>query len=97
MLTGLAVTLPLVGAIGVLLAALAGVAVARTGLRPVDRLTAATERIATTGDLHPIPVDGTDELARLTRSFNAMLGRWRRRRSSNGGWSPTPGTSCAPP
>jgi two-component system sensor histidine kinase MprB len=73
-LTGLAVTLPLVGAIGVLLAALAGVAVARTGLRPVDRLTAATERIATTGDLHPIPVDGTDELARLTRSFNAMLG-----------------------
>jgi len=73
-LTGLAVTLPVVGAIGVLLAALAGVAVARTGLRPVDRLTAATERIATTGDLHPIPVDGTDELARLTRSFNAMLG-----------------------
>ena len=73
-LTRLAVTLPLVGAIGVLLAALAGVAVARTGLRPVDRLTAATERIAATGDLHPIPVDGTDELARLTRSFNAMLG-----------------------
>ena len=74
MLTRLAITLPVVGAIGVLLAALAGVAVARTGLRPVDRLTAATERIATTGDLHPIPVDGTDELARLTRSFNAMLG-----------------------
>ncbi len=73
-LTRLAVTLPIVGAIGVLLAALAGVAVARTGLRPVDRLTAATERIATTGDLRPIPVDGTDELARLTRSFNAMLG-----------------------
>ena len=72
-LTGLAVTLPLVGAIGVLLAALAGVAVARTGLRPVDRLTAAAERIAPTGDLHPIPVDGNDELARLTRSFNAML------------------------
>ena len=71
---GLAITLPVVGAIGVLLAALAGVAVARTGLRPVDRLTAATERIATTGDLRPIPVDGTDELARLTRSFNAMLG-----------------------
>ena len=73
-LTSSRVTLPLVGGIGVLLAALAGVAVARAGLRPVDRLTAATERIATTGDLHPIPVDGTDELARLTRSFNAMLG-----------------------
>jgi two-component system sensor histidine kinase MprB len=73
-LTRLAVTLPLVGAFGVLLAVLAGVAVARTGLRPVDRLTAATERIAATGDLQPIPVDGTDELSRLTRSFNAMLG-----------------------
>jgi two-component system, OmpR family, sensor histidine kinase MprB len=73
-LTKLAVTLPLVGGIGVLVAALAGIAVARTGLRPVDRLTAATERIASTGDLRPIPVDGTDELARLTRSFNDMLG-----------------------
>ncbi|MBA3905574.1 MAG: HAMP domain-containing histidine kinase [Pseudonocardiales bacterium] len=73
-LTKLAVTLPVVGGIGVLIAALAGAAVARAGLRPVDRLTAATERIAATGDLHPIPVDGTDELARLTGSFNTMLG-----------------------
>ncbi len=72
--TRLAVALPIVGGIGVVLAALAGVAVARAGLRPVDRLTAATERIASTGDLHPIPVDGTDELARLTHSFNDMLG-----------------------
>jgi len=72
--TKLAVALPIVGGIGVLLAAIAGVAVARAGLRPVDRLTAATERIASTGDLHPIPVDGNDELARLTRSFNDMLG-----------------------
>jgi two-component system sensor histidine kinase MprB len=47
--------------------------VARAGLRPVDRLTSATERIAATGDLHPIPVDGSDELARLTHSFNEML------------------------
>jgi two-component system, OmpR family, sensor histidine kinase MprB len=73
-LTSLTATLPLVGGVGVLLAAAAGVAVARTGLRPVDRLTAATERIASTGDLRPIPVDGSDELARLTRSFNDMLG-----------------------
>ena len=73
-LTKLAVTLPVVGGIGVLIATLAGAAVARAGLRPVDRLTQATERIAATGDLHPIPVDGTDELARLTGSFNAMLG-----------------------
>ncbi|MBP2371034.1 sensor histidine kinase [Pseudonocardia parietis] len=66
--------LPLVGLGGVVLAALAGVAVARTGLRPVQRLIAATERVATTGDLRPIPVSGSDELARLTLSFNAMLG-----------------------
>ncbi|MEJ3659102.1 HAMP domain-containing sensor histidine kinase [Actinomycetes bacterium KLBMP 9759] len=72
--TKLGVALPIVGGIGVVLAAFAGVAVARAGLRPVDRLTAATERVTATGDLQPIPVDGTDELARLTRSFNEMLG-----------------------
>ncbi|GAA3220385.1 HAMP domain-containing sensor histidine kinase [Pseudonocardia petroleophila] len=73
-LTKLAFALPLVGAIGVVLAGLAGIAVARTGLRPVQRLTSATERVAATGDLRPIPVDGADELARLTISFNEMLG-----------------------
>jgi two-component system sensor histidine kinase MprB len=73
LLTSLGVALPVVGGIGVVLAALAGTAVARAGLRPVDRLTAAAERVAVTGDLRPIPVDGTDELARLTRSFNEML------------------------
>lgn len=72
--TRLGVALPIVGGIGVIIAAIAGVAVARAGLRPVDRLTAATERVAATGDLKPIPVAGTDELARLTRSFNDMLG-----------------------
>jgi two-component system sensor histidine kinase MprB len=40
----------------------------------VERLTAATEHIARTDDLTPIPVRGTDELARLTSSFNSMLG-----------------------
>jgi two-component system, OmpR family, sensor histidine kinase MprB len=73
-LTRLGVALPAIGGVGVALAALAGVAVARAGLRPVQRLTAATERVASTGDLRPIPVDGSDELARLTASFNDMLG-----------------------
>jgi two-component system, OmpR family, sensor histidine kinase MprB len=73
LMTTLGVALPVVGGIGVVLAALAGTAVARAGLRPVDRLTAAAERVAVTGDLRPIPVDGSDELARLTRSFNEML------------------------
>ncbi|MFI6172996.1 ATP-binding protein [Nocardia sp. NPDC051052] len=62
-----------VGGCGVVLAAAAGTAVGRTGLRPIGRLTAATERIARTDDLTPIPVTGDDELARLTESFNTML------------------------
>ncbi len=73
-LTRLALALPVVGGVGVLVAGLAGIAVARAGLRPVQRLTSATERVAATGDLRPIPVDGADELARLTISFNEMLG-----------------------
>jgi two-component system, OmpR family, sensor histidine kinase MprB len=73
-LTKLGVALPVVGGLGVVAAAFAGVAVARAGLRPIDRLTAATERVASTGDLRPIPVEGSDELARLTASFNEMLG-----------------------
>ncbi|MGV9819486.1 ATP-binding protein [Nocardia xishanensis] len=62
-----------VGGCGVVLAAAAGTAVGRTGLRPIARLTAATERVARTDDLTPIPVTGDDELARLTDSFNTML------------------------
>ncbi len=73
-LTRLTVALPVVGGLGVLAAGLAGLTVARTALRPVERLTRATERVAATGELRPIPVDGSDELARLTISFNDMLG-----------------------
>ncbi|MFF0489862.1 ATP-binding protein [Nocardia sp. NPDC004068] len=62
-----------VGGCGVILAGAAGAGVGRTGLRPIARLTAATERVARTDDLTPIPVVGDDELARLTESFNSML------------------------
>lgn len=72
-LTDLSLVLFLIGGAGVLVAAVAGTAVARTGLRPVQRLTTATERVARTGDLRPIQVDGDDELARLSHSFNQML------------------------
>ncbi|MBA0125544.1 HAMP domain-containing histidine kinase [Haloechinothrix sp. YIM 98757] len=72
-LGALAVVLFVVSGAGIVVAALAGTAVARGGLRPVERLTAATERVANTGDLRPIPVSGDDELARLTHSFNTML------------------------
>ncbi|QFZ23996.1 HAMP domain-containing histidine kinase [Saccharothrix syringae] len=70
----LSVVLFVISGLGVLVAAAAGTAVARTGLRPVQRLTEATERVALTGDLRPIPVSGDDELALLSQRFNAMLG-----------------------
>ncbi|RCW43693.1 two-component system sensor histidine kinase MprB [Halopolyspora algeriensis] len=73
-LAQLSAVLVVIGGSGILLAAAAGTAVGRTALRPVQRLTAATERVARTGELRPIPVSGDDELARLTTSFNRMLG-----------------------
>jgi two-component system, OmpR family, sensor histidine kinase MprB len=69
----LGTVLLIVGGIGVAIAAVAGGMVARAGLRPVRRLTEAAERVARTDDLRPIPVSGSDELARLTESFNMML------------------------
>ncbi|HEY9353518.1 MAG TPA: HAMP domain-containing sensor histidine kinase [Nocardioides sp.] len=61
------------GAAGVVAAAFAGWMVAAGGLRPVRRLTASVDRIATTEDLTPLPVEGDDEIARLATSFNRML------------------------
>ncbi|MCB5166756.1 HAMP domain-containing histidine kinase [Streptomyces bambusae] len=69
--------LVLVGAGGVLLAAVLGSWVARTGLAPVARLTATAERITATRDPgHRIelpPPGREDELTRLAGSFNSML------------------------
>ncbi len=61
---------------GVLLAGLSGWTVASNGLRPVRRLTAATEHVTRTKELTPLRQQNSkhdDELARLTRSFNTML------------------------
>ncbi|MBO0865080.1 MAG: HAMP domain-containing histidine kinase [Mycobacterium sp.] len=69
----LRLVLLIVGGVGVVVAAIAGGMVTRAGLRPVARLTEAAERVARTDDLRPIPVFGSDELARLTESFNLML------------------------
>jgi two-component system sensor histidine kinase MprB len=69
----LQLVLLLVGAAGVALAAYAGLVIARTGLRPVQRLTLAAEHVAATERLDPIEVQGSDEIARLTGAFNAML------------------------
>ena len=59
---------------GVAFAALLGLLVARAALRPVRRLSDATEHVALTHDLtRRIEVEGADELARLAVSFNTML------------------------
>jgi two-component system, OmpR family, sensor histidine kinase MprB len=62
-----------VGVSGVLIAGVAGWAVATNSLRPVRRLTDAAEHVALTEELRPIEVTGDDELARLTIAFNSML------------------------
>lgn len=72
-LHSLLLVLVIFGASGVVWAGLAGSAVARSGLRPVRRLTAAAEHVADTDDLTPIAVTGRDELSRLAESFNQML------------------------
>ena len=60
--------------VGVALAALLGRAVAQAALRPVRRLTDATEHVTATQDLsRRLEVEGDDELSRLATSFNAML------------------------
>lgn len=74
-LNELALILLLVSGVGVLGAGVAGLAVARAGLRPVDKLTEAVEHVARTEDLGiriPVEDDAEDEVARLSRSFNSM-------------------------
>ena len=73
MLDRLRLVMLLFGAAGMIIAGLAGWAVARNGLRPVRRLTTAVEDITRTQRLDPIPVEGSDEVARLAQSFNEML------------------------
>ncbi|MGW0575667.1 sensor histidine kinase [Streptomyces sp. NPDC002920] len=76
-LNELALILLLVSGVGVLGAGAAGLAVARAGLRPVDKLTEAVEQVARTDDLSiriPVEDDAEDEIARLSRSFNSMTG-----------------------
>lgn len=73
MLDRLGLVMLLFGVAGMVAAGFAGWAVARNGLRPVRRLTDAVEDISRTQRLDPIPVEGSDEVARLAQSFNGML------------------------
>ncbi|MFN8075798.1 MAG: HAMP domain-containing sensor histidine kinase [Kineosporiaceae bacterium] len=68
----------LLGLISVGVGALVGRTVARAGLAPIDRLTAAAVRVADTRDLDvDIPDEGGGEIRRLVRSINDMLAALR--------------------
>jgi two-component system, OmpR family, sensor histidine kinase MprB len=73
-LSRLELLLVVIGLVGMALAAVLGMLVARTALAPVARFTRRTERLTGEVDLSQrLEVSGRDELARLARSFNAML------------------------
>jgi two-component system, OmpR family, sensor histidine kinase MprB len=68
----------LIGLLCVAGGALVGRTVARAGLAPIDRLTAAAVRVAHTRDLDAdIPDEGGGEIRRLIRSINDMLAALR--------------------
>ena len=72
----------LAGLGGALLAALLSVLLARRLTRPIAALSQATGRLAEGATGVAVPVDGTDELAQLGRSFNAMSTELERSRES---------------
>ncbi|GAB7037703.1 MULTISPECIES: HAMP domain-containing sensor histidine kinase [Catenuloplanes] len=68
----------LIGLLCVAGGALVGRTVARTGLAPIDRLTAAAVRVAYTRDIDAdIPDEGGGEIRRLIQSINDMLAALR--------------------
>ncbi|MFI6070049.1 ATP-binding protein [Actinoplanes sp. NPDC051343] len=71
----------LIGLLCVAGGAVVGRSVARTGLAPIDRLTAAAVRVAHTRDLDAyIPDEGGGEIRRLIQSINDMLAALRESR-----------------
>lgn len=63
-----------VGVVGAALAAVIGLIVARSAIKPIESLTRTAEHVAETRDLGSrINVASDDEVGSLARSFNAML------------------------
>lgn len=73
LISSLGVVLLVISAAGVFIAIAAGMVTASAGLRPVSQLQRGVDRVTRTDELRPLPVSGNDELATLTRSFNAMM------------------------
>ncbi len=65
--------LAIVAISGAVAAGFSGLAVARSSLLPIRRLTAAVTRITETDELAPITAKGPAELADLSSSFNSMV------------------------
>ncbi len=68
--------LAIIAAVGIALAALFGLLVAKTALAPIARFTRQTERIAANPERiehERVEMSGNDELARLGRTFDNML------------------------
>ena len=73
-LSNLLLILILIGAGGIVLAAILGTLVARTALAPIGRFTEQTEKLSGSLDLsRRLDVGGSDELGRLAESFNGTL------------------------
>ena len=75
-------SLVLAGLGGIVLAVLLSALLARRLTLPIGRLAAATRRLASGEPGVTVPVEGSDELAGLGRSFNAMSGDLARARES---------------
>ena len=73
-LAGLAAALFVFGAVGVAVAAGAGLLIARSALKPIDELARAAEHVADTQDLGArIQITSDDEVGRLAAEFNSMM------------------------
>lgn len=66
-------SLAIFGFLGVGVSSAIGFVIARSAIRPVERLSEAVARVTDTNELNPIEVDGSGELEDLSRSFNTML------------------------
>ena len=75
LLSDLRTRILLVAGVVAVLAAALGWVVARHTTRPLEALTETVEEVAETTDLEvPVPEAGADEVGRLARAFNRMLG-----------------------
>ncbi len=71
--------------------------VTRAGLRPVGRSSPKRPSGWRADDLRPIPVFGSDELARLTECIQFNAAGAGRVGNGRQGWLPTPDMNCVPP